>query len=89
MSRIFVSHASADNREAIAVKQWLAEQNPRLANEIFSRLRSGYRHPNGRAVGGGAAARERPLRSGGVSAIQGVGIAGGVPDRVPHRRSPQ
>jgi hypothetical protein len=35
MSRIFLSHASADDREAIALKRWLAEQNPRLANEIF------------------------------------------------------
>ena len=35
MSRIFLSHASANNREAIALKRWLAEQNPRLANEIF------------------------------------------------------
>jgi hypothetical protein len=35
MSRIFLSHASTDNREAIALKRWLAEQNPRLANEIF------------------------------------------------------
>ena len=35
MSRIFLSHASADDREAIALKLWLAEQNPRLANEIF------------------------------------------------------
>ena len=35
MSRIFLSHASANNREAIALKRWLSEQNPRLANEIF------------------------------------------------------
>ncbi len=35
MSRIFLSHASADNREAIALKRWLVEQRPGLANEIF------------------------------------------------------
>ena len=35
MSRIFLSHASADNRAAMALKRWLAEQNPQLANEIF------------------------------------------------------
>ena len=35
MSRIFLSHSSSNNREAIALKQWLAAQNPRLANEIF------------------------------------------------------
>jgi WD40 repeat protein len=35
MSRIFLSHASADNREALALKKWLVEQRPELANEIF------------------------------------------------------
>jgi hypothetical protein len=35
VSRIFLSHASTDNRKAIALRQWLVEQNPRLANEIF------------------------------------------------------
>ena len=35
MSRIFLSHSSTDDREAIALRQWLAQQNPRLANEIF------------------------------------------------------
>ena len=35
MSRIFLSHSSRDNRQAIALRQWLIEQDPRLANEIF------------------------------------------------------
>ena len=35
MSRIFISHSSTDGREAVALKKWLTEQNPRLANEIF------------------------------------------------------
>lgn len=35
MSRIFLSHASADNRAAVALKEWLIEQRPELANEIF------------------------------------------------------
>ena len=35
MSRIFLSHSSRDNRAALALKQWLAEQRPELANEIF------------------------------------------------------
>lgn len=35
MSRIFLSHASEDSREALALKTWLTEQEPRLANEIF------------------------------------------------------
>lgn len=35
MSRIFLSHSSTNDREAIALRRWLGEQNPRLANEIF------------------------------------------------------
>jgi hypothetical protein len=35
MPRIFLSHSSSDNCQAVALKQWLAEQRPELANEIF------------------------------------------------------
>ena len=35
MSRIFMSHSSLDNREAISLRQWLIEQHPPLADEIF------------------------------------------------------
>jgi hypothetical protein len=35
VSRIFVSHSSRDNRQAVALKQWLSGQRPELANEIF------------------------------------------------------
>ena len=35
MLRIFISHKSDDSREAVALKQWLAEQRPGLADEIF------------------------------------------------------
>ena len=35
MSRIFLSHSSQDNREALALKQWLSAQRPELATEIF------------------------------------------------------
>ena len=35
VSRIFLSHSSRANRAAVALKQWLAEQDPPLANEIF------------------------------------------------------
>lgn len=44
-----MSHSSRDMREAVALKQWLAEQDPPLANEIFldvdpeSGLRTGTR----------------------------------------------
>ncbi|BBX17592.1 hypothetical protein CRI77_24635 [Mycolicibacterium duvalii] len=49
MSRIFLSHSSRDARQAVALKQWLVEQTPPLANEIFldvdpaSGLRTGTR----------------------------------------------
>jgi WD40 repeat protein len=35
MSRIFLSHSSLDWRHAVALKQWLAEQDHSLASEIF------------------------------------------------------
>ncbi|MGV9837184.1 nSTAND1 domain-containing NTPase [Nocardia niigatensis] len=35
MARIFLSHSSRDNRQAIALKAWLVAQNPDLADEIF------------------------------------------------------
>ena len=35
MSRIFLSHSSRDNRQAIALRQWLIDQDVRLADEIF------------------------------------------------------
>ena len=35
MSRIFLSHSSRDVRQAVALKRWLALQDPPLANEIF------------------------------------------------------
>ncbi|MET0993064.1 MAG: TIR domain-containing protein, partial [Mycobacterium sp.] len=35
MSRIFLSHSSADARAAVALKRWLSEQRPQLSNEIF------------------------------------------------------
>ena len=35
MSRVFLSHSSRDNRSAAAVKAWLIEQEPGLAEEIY------------------------------------------------------
>jgi WD40 repeat protein len=35
MSRIFLSHASAETIQALALKKWLIDQNPPLANDIF------------------------------------------------------
>ncbi len=49
MPRIFLSHSSRDNRQAIALRQWLIEQDPQLAGEIFldldrdTGIRSGMR----------------------------------------------
>ena len=35
MSRVFLSHSSFDSRQAVAVKQWLIEQEPGLVDEIY------------------------------------------------------
>lgn len=35
MLRIFMSHSSRNNREAVALRQWLTERRPELATEIF------------------------------------------------------
>jgi len=35
VSRVFLSHSSLDSREATAVKAWLIEHEPGLAEEIF------------------------------------------------------
>jgi hypothetical protein len=35
VSRVFLSHSSRDSRQAIAVKAWLIEQEPGLAEEIY------------------------------------------------------
>src|SRR6478609_8825510 len=45
MSRVFLSHSRWDSREAVAVKAWLIEQEPGLADEIFLDLdpRTGIR----------------------------------------------
>ena len=45
MSRVFLSHSSRDSRQAIAVKAWLVEQEPGLADDIYLDLdpRTGIR----------------------------------------------
>jgi WD40 repeat protein len=35
MSRIFVSHSRLDQREAVALKQWMVSKDPALKDEIF------------------------------------------------------
>jgi WD40 repeat protein len=35
VSRVFLSHSSRDSRQAVAVKQWLIEQEPGLVDEIY------------------------------------------------------
>lgn len=34
-SRIFLSHFSKDNREAVALKQWLVDQDPPLGHSVM------------------------------------------------------
>ena len=45
MYRIFISHSSVEDRQATALKRWLVQQDPPLANEIFldSDRRTGIR----------------------------------------------
>lgn len=47
MSRIFVSHSSKNNLEAIALRHWLIKQEPALANEIFLDLHKDAGIPGG------------------------------------------
>lgn len=47
MSRIFLSHSSRNNREAIALKQWLAAQDRTFASEIFLDVDPGTGIPTG------------------------------------------
>ena len=47
MTRIFLSHSSKDNPQAIALKQWLVVQNPPLAKEIFLDLDGAAGIPQG------------------------------------------
>ena len=35
MSRVFLSHSSRDNRQAIALKRWLEQAEPGLVGEIY------------------------------------------------------
>ena len=35
MARVFLSHSRNNNREAVALKVWLSEQRPELADEIY------------------------------------------------------
>ena len=35
VSRVFLSHSSRDSRQAVAVKQWLIEQESGLVDEIY------------------------------------------------------
>ena len=72
MSRVFLSHSSRDSRQAIAVKAWLIEQEPGLAEEIFLDLdpHTGI-HPGERwkqALNQG----QHPLRGSHLPAVQAV-----------------
>jgi hypothetical protein len=64
VARVFLSHSSRDNRQAVAVKAWLTEHEPGLAEEIFLDLdpHTGIQ-PRG-AVEAGVAAGQQPLRGG-------------------------
>jgi hypothetical protein len=70
VSRVFLSHSSRDNRPAVAVKKWLIEQEPGVAEEMFldldphTGIRPGQRWPQalqGRALIASLFSRARPL----------------------------
>ncbi len=61
VSRVFLSHSSRDSRQAIAVKAWLIEQEPGLADEIYLDLDPHTGIRPGDTVEAGAAAGQCPL----------------------------
>jgi hypothetical protein len=52
------SHSSRDNRQAVAVKAWLVELDPGLAEDIFVDLEPAHRDPARGALETGTAAGE-------------------------------
>ena len=72
MSRVFLSHSSRDNRQAIAVKAWLIEHEPGLAEEIFLDLDPHTGDPARGALATGAAAGQHPLRGGDLPAVEAL-----------------
>ena len=63
MSRIFLSHSSKDNFEAIAIRDWLAAQG---WDDVFLDLDPAARHRRRRALGAGAERGGDALRGGAV-----------------------
>ena len=89
MSRIFVSHSSKDNRQAQALRAWLVAQDPPLANEIFldtdtdTGLKPGVKWKT-ELVSANSRCEAVDL-----SAVEQLGILGGMPGRVPDRGKPR
>ena len=78
MSRIFISYSRRDQRCAVALKQWIAEKDPALRDEIFVDV-----DPDTGSCPGSLArstqTRQQPLRGSHLSAVQELGVIDGVP----------
>ena len=68
----FLSHSSCDSRQAVAVKNWLIEQEPGLAEEIFLDLDPHTGIPPRGMVEAGVAAGQFSLRGGDLPAVQAL-----------------
>ena len=67
VSRIFLSHSSSNNAEAVALRDWLAGEG--WKDEIFLDLDPRARHCGRRALGTRAQRGGEPLRSGAVPGL--------------------
>jgi hypothetical protein len=93
VSRIFTSRSSRDNREAVALREWLSEQRPELANEIFldisahTGLRTGPRWKKAFRKANDRCEAEicQEIEGSGVGAEGFVWRPRGDPDRAPYR----
>ena len=70
MSRIFLSHSTANNAEAIALRDWLVAEG--WKDDLFLDLDPAARHCRRRALGARAQRGGAPLRGGAVPDLEGV-----------------
>ena len=87
MARVFLSHSSSDSREAVALKRWLVDAEPGLANEIFLDLDRNTGIRTGCAVEGSAQAGQRTVRGRDLPDHRELGRVARVPCGVPHGRA--
>ena len=69
---MFLSHSSRDSRQAVAVKQWLIEQESGLVDEIYLDLDPHTGIRPGETVEGGAQSGQCSLRGGDLPALEAL-----------------